>query len=109
MTSLVYRALAALVPRDRYELPSRSRPTHPHDVGLGAHVRFLARRMAWSPGEIGRPALDSLRMPLGLAPDPQLTMLCRYLYLAFLPPTLAPALWLPISRYRAEPGLEQPC
>jgi UDP:flavonoid glycosyltransferase YjiC (YdhE family) len=42
---------------------------------------------AWhgAPDEIGRPSLDGLRMSLGLPLDPELTMLCRYLHLAFLP------------------------
>jgi len=38
------------------------------------------------PGEVSKPNLDKLRQCYGLPPDPQLDMLHRYLYLAFLPP-----------------------
>jgi MGT family glycosyltransferase len=43
---------------------------------------------AWHdiPGEVKKPNLDRLRERYGLLPDPQLAMLHRYLYLAFLPP-----------------------
>jgi MGT family glycosyltransferase len=43
---------------------------------------------AWhgAPGEVGKPKLDGLRRAHGLPPDPDLVMLHRYLYLAFLPP-----------------------
>jgi MGT family glycosyltransferase len=43
---------------------------------------------AWhdKPGEVSKPNLDKLRRSHGLPADPQLTMLHRYLYLAFLPP-----------------------
>jgi MGT family glycosyltransferase len=58
---------------------------------------FSYWQAAWHdvPGEVGKPNLDNLRGRYGLPPDPQLTMLHRYLYLAFLPaeflhPDLAP-------------------
>ncbi len=43
---------------------------------------------AWHhrPGEVAKPELDDLRRAHGLPPDPDLVMLYRYLYLAFLPP-----------------------
>lgn len=43
---------------------------------------------AWHhrPGEVDKPELDELRHTYGLPPDPDLVMLHRYLYLAFLPP-----------------------
>ncbi|MDQ4128825.1 MAG: glycosyltransferase [Actinomycetota bacterium] len=43
---------------------------------------------AWHgvPGEVGKPKLEALRRAYGLPPDPDLVMLHRYLYLAFLPP-----------------------
>jgi MGT family glycosyltransferase len=49
---------------------------------------FSYWQAAWHdvPGELSKPNLDRLRRCYGLPPDPQLTMLHRYLYLAFLPP-----------------------
>lgn len=55
-------------------------------------------RGAWTgpPGEIDKPDFEELRRAYGLPPDPALTMLHRYLYLAFLPPTFPhPDLGLP--------------
>ena len=40
------------------------------------------------PGEIAKPSLDGLRNGFGLPPDPTLTMLHRYLYIAPHPPSL---------------------
>jgi MGT family glycosyltransferase len=50
---------------------------------------FSYWQSAWHdvPGEVSKPNLDSLRARYGLPPDPQLAMLHRFLYLAFLPPT----------------------
>src|SRR5215467_1536834 len=44
---------------------------------------------AWHgpPGEVGKPNLCALRRNYGLPSDPELTMLYRFLYLAFLTPT----------------------
>jgi MGT family glycosyltransferase len=44
---------------------------------------------AWHglPGEVSKPNLCELRRSYGLSSDPELTMLYRFLYLAFLPPT----------------------
>jgi UDP:flavonoid glycosyltransferase YjiC (YdhE family) len=53
---------------------------------------------AWHgpPGEIGKPNLCDLRRRYGLSSDPGLSMLYRYLYLAFLPPIFPdPAVKLP--------------
>jgi UDP:flavonoid glycosyltransferase YjiC (YdhE family) len=51
---------------------------------------FSYWQAAWHgvPGEVAKPNFDPLRQRYGLPLDPQLTMLHRYLYLAFLPPTL---------------------
>jgi len=47
-------------------------------------------------GEVKRPELDNLRRAYGLPPDPDLVMLYRYLYLAFLPPVfVGPELHIP--------------
>ena len=53
---------------------------------------------AWhhTPGEVAKPELDELRRAHGLPPDPDLVMLYRYLYLAFLPPVfVGPDLRIP--------------
>jgi UDP:flavonoid glycosyltransferase YjiC (YdhE family) len=53
---------------------------------------------AWhgAPNEISKPDFSDLRMAYGLPPDPQRTMLYRYLYLAFLPPGFPdPCLMIP--------------
>jgi MGT family glycosyltransferase len=49
---------------------------------------FSYWQAAWhdTPGEVSKPNLDRLRRRYDLPPDPQLVMLHRYLYLAFLPP-----------------------
>ena len=50
---------------------------------------FAYWQAAWhgAPGEVVKPDFDKLRQRCGLPPDPQLAMLHRYLYLAFLPPS----------------------
>jgi len=49
-----------------------------------------------SPGETAKPDLEGLRRTYGLAPDPDLVMLHRYLCLAFLPPAfVGPGLRIP--------------
>lgn len=69
------------------------------DIPYAASGPLLAFwRGAWTgpPGEIGRPDFEELRRSYGLATDPALTMLHRYLYLAFLPPAFPhPDLMLP--------------
>jgi MGT family glycosyltransferase len=49
---------------------------------------FSYWQAAWhdAPGEVSKPNFDKLRQGYGLPTDPELTMLHRYLYLAFLPP-----------------------
>ena len=57
-----------------------------------------------SPGEISKPNLCVLRRGYGLPPDPALTMLHRYLYLAFLPPAFpGPALVPPSTVHFLRP------
>jgi MGT family glycosyltransferase len=46
-------------------------------------------------GEVSKPDLCELRRRYGLSPDPDLTMLHRYLYLAFLPPTFLDPVLVP--------------
>jgi MGT family glycosyltransferase len=53
---------------------------------------------AWhaTPGEVAKPELDGVRVEHGLPPDPELAMLHRHLYLAFLPKAfLGPGLTMP--------------
>jgi UDP:flavonoid glycosyltransferase YjiC (YdhE family) len=55
-------------------------------------------RGSWTgpPGEIGKPDFEELRRSYDLPPDPALTMLHRYLYLALVPPAFPhPDLMLP--------------
>ena len=59
---------------------------------------FALWQGAWhdAPGEIARPDLDAVRRAYGLPPDPDLAMLHRYLYLAFVPPAfVGPELVIP--------------
>jgi MGT family glycosyltransferase len=61
---------------------------------------------AWhdEPGEVARPNFDAVRGAYGLAPDPQLAMLHRWLYLALLPPAfVGPALTIPPSVHFLRP------
>ena len=59
---------------------------------------FALWQGAWhdTPGEVAKPELDEVRRAYGLPPDPDLAMLHRYLYLAFLPPAFpGPELAIP--------------
>lgn len=59
---------------------------------------FALWQGAWTgaPDELVRPNLDVLRHRFGLPSDPDLTMLCKYLYIASLPPSIPhPELILP--------------
>jgi len=57
----------------------------PHAV-CGPLFSYWAAAWHNAPGEVSKPNMDNLRQRYGLPPDPQLAMLHRYLYLAFLPP-----------------------
>jgi hypothetical protein len=54
---------------------------------------------AWHgpPGEVGKPNLCELRRSYGLSSDPELAMLYRFLYLAFLAPTFPDPVVVPPS------------
>jgi MGT family glycosyltransferase len=67
----------------------------PH-VACGPLFCFWEGAWHHKAGEVAMPELSRLRESLGLAPDPDLSMLHRYLYLAFLPPAfIGPELYVP--------------
>jgi len=80
----------------------------PH-AACGPLFAFWAGAWHGRPNEIGKPVFDDVRVAHGLPPDPKLTMLHRYLHLAFLPPSFPdPRLEIPSTvHFLRSPGFNQ--